>query len=528
MNLLISGIETSYGNYNVIYKQDFTTTRPRSIEEDVCQAWFSNKPSSEDMAWMEIVRDKRSYSQSARNGRDLSFLGVRVDGGSMISPVTFVSHWKLSTNYQKNLTISFQAESSKLIIKKDVFSFDNEGNSFALEVTYGSLYDTIIVQKTDERVFILFNLKSNPKIYEKAGNSRVIAEYTGCGDMGYLNTYRLEFDTTRHQYSEIDNVLSRFMCIGFNVAHAELRLLTLHSEPIDFPQNNFEVEYAWMCVRHLGYKVLDHITLREKEHIEQLCRRKDVPASQIFYDLAVQLNQKPFFSFTEELDMILNRSKMPESDEEVSSFSKVPRIVITPTKLLYLPKELVFQNRILRQYGEEYFIKVVIRDEDFSKISMVQYSALDSILERIKTICNEGLKVNGRQFDFLGCSNSQLREHSFWFFHPHDGITSEGIRNSSGDFASENCVASYVSRFGQCFSSTQETIDIDSSCVVYIEDVRNENYCFTDGIGGISPHLAKRVIMVFSTFYLIYQFIDAPFLFSVLYNSWLNLARSIR
>ena len=153
MNLLISGIETSYGNYNVIYKQDFTTTRPRSIEEDVCQAWFSNKPSSEDMAWMEIVRDKRSYSQSARNGRDLSFLGVRVDGGSMISQVTFVSHWKLSTHYQKKLTISFQAESSKLIIKKDVFSFVNEGNSFALEVTFESLYDTVIVQKTDERVF---------------------------------------------------------------------------------------------------------------------------------------------------------------------------------------------------------------------------------------------------------------------------------------------------------------------------------------------------------------------------------------
>lgn len=496
MNLLISGIETSYGNYNITYKQDFTSTSPRSIEEDVCHAWFSNKPSSEDMAWMEIVRQKRSYPESARNGRDLSFTGVRVDGGSMISPVTFVSHWKLSTNYQKNLTVSFQAESSKLIIKKDVFLFDNEGNSFALEVTFESLYDTVIVQKTDERVFMLFNLKSNPKIYENAGNSRDIAEHTGCGDMGYLNTYRLEFDTTRHQYSEIDNVLSRFMCIGFHVAHAELRLLTPHFERIVFPQNSFEVEYAWMCVQSLGYKVIDHIRVREKEYMEQLCCQQEVPVSQIFYDLAVQLNKKPFFSFTEELDMISKRSKMTESDGEVSSFSIVPRIVITPTKLLYLPKELVFQNRILRQYGEEFFIKVVIRDEDFSKISMVQSSALDSILERIKAICNRGFKVNGRQFDFLGCSNSQLREHSFWFFHPHDGITSEGIRNNSGDLSSEKCVASYVSRFGLCFSSTQETIDIDSSCVVYMKDVRNENYCFTDGIGCISPHLAKRVIIV--------------------------------
>ena len=340
-------------------------------------------------------------------------------------------------------------------------------------------------------------LKSNPKIYENAGNSRVIAEHTGCGDMGYLNTYRLEFYTTCHQYSEIDNVLPRFMCIGFHVAHAELRLLTPHFERIVFPQNSFEVEYAWICVQSLGYKVIDLIRVGEKEHVEQLCCQEEVPVSQIFYDLAVQMNKKTFFSFTEELDIILNRSKMTESDEEVSSFSIVPRIVITPTKLLY---ELVFQNRILRRYGEEIFIKVVIRDEDFGKISMVQSSALDSILERIKTICNGGFKVNGRQFDFLGCSNSQQREHSFWFFHPHDGITSESFRKSSGDLSSEKCDASYVSRFVLCLSSTQETTDIDSSCVVYMEDVRNENYCFTDGIGCISPHLAKMVFFVFSTF----------------------------
>ena len=451
------------------------------------------------MAWMVIVRKKRSYPESARNDREVSFTDVRVDGGSMISPVTFVPHWVLSTKNQQHLKVSFQAESSKLIIEKDVFSSDNEEKSFTLEVTFESLYDTIIFQKTEERVFMLFNLKSNPKIYGQYGISRVLAKDTGYGDIGYLNTYRLEFDTTRHQYSEIDNVLSSFKCIGFHVAHAELRSFTPQIQGIAFHPDSFEIKYAWTCVMYLGYKVLDHITLREKEHIEQLCRRKDVPVSQIFYDLAIQLNRKPFFSFRKELDMLLSRTNMTAADGEVSSCSMVPRIVITPTKLLCLPKEPVFQNRILRQYGDEFFIKVVFRDEDFSKISMVQSSALDSILERIKTICNEGFKVNGRQFDFLGCSNSQLREHSFWFFHPHDGITSEGIRNISGDFSSENCVASYVSRFGQCFSSTQETIDIDSSCVVYIEDVRNEYYCFTDGIGGISPHLAKRVIMVFST-----------------------------
>ena len=87
----------------------------------------------------------------------------------MTLPVTFVSHWELSKNYPKNLNVCFQAESSKLKIKKNVTTSDNDGNPFILEATYDSLHDTIIVQKTDACVAILLNFKFNPKIYENGG-----------------------------------------------------------------------------------------------------------------------------------------------------------------------------------------------------------------------------------------------------------------------------------------------------------------------------------------------------------------------
>lgn len=175
-------------------------------------------------------------------------------------------------------------------------------------------------------------------------------------------------------------------------------------------------------------------------------------------------------------------------------YSMVAQIVITPTKYFFLPKEPVFQNRLIRKYGEDFFIRVVLRDEDFEKVSTVQSHAVVKILERMKTFFKDGFQIKTRHYDFLGCSNSQLREHSFWFFHPHDGITSESIRNSSGELSTERCVVSYVSRFGLCFYSTRKTVDVDQSCVEYTDDVKNGEYCFTDGIGCISTKLAKKVI----------------------------------
>lgn len=206
---------------------------------------------------------------------------------------------------------------------------------------------------------------------------------------------------------------------------------------------------------------------------------------------------------------------MNDKNELPSHYSRVARMVLTPTKSLFLPKEPVFQNRIVREYGEDYFIRVVFRDEDFEKISTVQLHDVGNILESMKLFFKAGFQIHNRHYEFLGCSNSQLREHSFWFFHPHDGITSESIINSSGELSTERCVASYVSRFGLCFSSTKKTVDVDRSCVRYIDDVKNEEYCFTDGIGRISTKLAKKVIYhIFQVVLLIMLLICSILLYS--------------
>ena len=109
--------------------------------------------------------------------------------------------------------------------------------------------------------------------------------------------------------------------------------------------------------------------------------------AQILYNLT----EKPFFFFKGEFDLVIRRTQETDLDvKPPTSCSMEPRIVLTPTKMLYLPKELVLQNRILRQYGEEFFIKVVFRDDDFNKISTIQSYALENHLNSIKTHFEEG------------------------------------------------------------------------------------------------------------------------------------------
>lgn len=468
------------------FEQNFQTARLACIEEEVHNTWFANKPPTEEMAWLEILRKKRSYSESAKSKEELSFNPDLVNGGSMTSPVTFVRHWELAE--MQEVFVKFQFDTSKLTIEKI--------HAFVLEVSFDALHETVLVQKTDKKVMILITLKSGPKIYNAGKNSkRLTAKDIGYHDIGRLNSYCIDLDAEIESL-EVEQLLSRLICIGFRVAYIKLqkKLLELKSDVL-LP-DNFELEYAWHCVISIGFKVTDHLTFEVKKYIEYLFRKEASLMIQVFYSLAIELIEKPFFHFKNELDLMKKRTLKNFDHDLPPHYSMVARMVLTPTRSLFLPKEPMFQNRIVREYGEDFFIRVVFRDEDFEKISTVQSDAVENILERMKTFFKDGFQIQTRHYEFLGCSNSQLREHSFWFFHPHDDITSENIRYSSGELSTERCVASYVSRFGLCFSSTKKTVDVDKGCVQYTDDVQNDKYCFTDGIGRISTKLAEKVLSI--------------------------------
>lgn len=335
------------------------------------------------MAWMEILREKRLYPDSAKTGKDVYFGRVRVLGGSMTSPVTFVCHWEL----KENMSVSFHFEMSKFMIEKDMdFVFDLQ--RFILEISFDSIHETIFVQKTDTVDTMMITLKSNPKIFDNCGKivRRFTAEDTGFDDIGCLSSYCIEFDA-QNRRSEVEHILSRLICFGFRVAYIELQTKTPEPKIEILLPEDFELEYAWQCVNSIGFKVTDHLSPDVKRCIEHYSRIDTRLMTKVFYMLAIELMEKPFFHFKDEFNSVIRKilATKTAENELPPHYSLVARMILTPTRSLFLPKEPVFQNRLLREYGEDFFIKVVFRDDDFKKINSVQSNALNNILDKMKS-----------------------------------------------------------------------------------------------------------------------------------------------
>ena len=112
----------------------------------------------------------------------------------------------------------------------------------------------------------------------------------------------------------------------------------------------------------------------------------------------------------------------------------VKRLVLTPTRVIPFPAEVMELNRVLRNYDPDYFMSVSIREEDYSKLRG-QKGSLEVILEGIKGYMLVGLLVGGRNFEFVGCSNSQMRSHGCWFVQPYFQGDAEDIRQWMGDLS---------------------------------------------------------------------------------------------
>ena len=68
------------------------------------------------------------------------------------------------------------------------------------------------------------------------------------------------------------------------------------------------------------------------------------------------------------------------------------------------------------------------------------------------------------------------------------------IRNWIGDFSHERCLAKYVARLGQAFTSTESSLIQDAEENLIDDIVTGDGkYTFSDGIGKISKPIATKV-----------------------------------
>ncbi|KAI0183636.1 RNA dependent RNA polymerase [Xylaria flabelliformis] len=176
----------------------------------------------------------------------------------------------------------------------------------------------------------------------------------------------------------------------------------------------------------------------------------------------------------------------------------IRKVVVTPSTIYLSTPTPEASNRVLRHFAQysDRFLRVQFTDEQmkgriYSSPKSKQNHALYNRIHR--TLVN-GIKIAGRHFEFLAFGNSQFRENGAYFFSATDDVDCDYIRNWMGDVAHIRVVAKYAARLGQCFSTTRAFTDSPISQSVHeIEDIIRNDWCFTDGVGKISPKLAEYV-----------------------------------
>ncbi|XP_068657810.1 probable RNA-dependent RNA polymerase 1 [Aristolochia californica] len=190
----------------------------------------------------------------------------------------------------------------------------------------------------------------------------------------------------------------------------------------------------------------------------------------------------------------------------------IHRVQVTPSKVYFCGPEVNVSNRVVRQYPDaiDNFLRVSFIDEDSDKIrstDLVPRSVLPDgekhtdVYKRILSILKNGIVIGDKVFEFLAFSSSQLRENSLWMFASRSGLSAADIREWMGDFSDIRNVAKYAARLGQSFGSSKEILSVERHEIEIISDVEIEivdliqprKYTFSDGIGKISPDLAKKV-----------------------------------
>ena len=195
-------------------------------------------------------------------------------------------------------------------------------------------------------------------------------------------------------------------------------------------------------------------------------------------------------------------------------------LVVTPTAR-YLEGPIPDQsNSVLRRFGHhECFLRVSIQDERRSKLRREPGIDISKLLRsRFRVLLTDGLRLAGRQYEFLGYSMSGLKEHSVWFVTPFESDTGRmdaakirqklvrpvprqktlidaNFLSHKGNFSELAYEpARLAARWSQAFSGTDPSITLNPNEIYRIDDrVSPQGSVFTDGCGTISPELSRAV-----------------------------------
>ncbi|KAE9555686.1 hypothetical protein FO519_001157 [Halicephalobus sp. NKZ332] len=184
------------------------------------------------------------------------------------------------------------------------------------------------------------------------------------------------------------------------------------------------------------------------------------------------------------------------TDLNKEGYMRVRKIVITPTRKLYVSPELIMGNRSLRTLKPENMLRIVFRDDNNRTLSPLPEAIIN---DTVAAALSRVLVVGCQEFSYLGSSNSQMRDHGCYFIR---GRASDAMnfRKSCGKFSAES-IPKLMSRIGQVFTQSQQlgvvlhysqysdSFDYTGGC-----DGNGKPYTFSDGVGRISGEYCRKIV----------------------------------
>ncbi|GLJ27326.1 hypothetical protein SUGI_0536330 [Cryptomeria japonica] len=248
-----------------------------------------------------------------------------------------------------------------------------------------------------------------------------------------------------------------------------------------------------------------------------LLNNKKIPALQITLALR-DLHKLKSTCFEPHVWLQNQLNKLQTSQNQLKSVTisrdngtlKFHRALVTPSRVYFLGPDFNICSRVTRHFSKyvDDFLKVSFIDEDWNKLHSIALTAKSEygfharpqrsqVYDRILSILKEGITIGNKRFEFLGFSASQLRENSVWMFASNDEVSAESIRKWMGDFHCTKDSAMCATRMEQSFNSCRKTLNVREHEVSFIPDsyvcTDGIHYCYSDGIGKISLHLAKQI-----------------------------------
>uniref|UniRef100_A0A0K0DQ18 RNA-dependent RNA polymerase n=1 Tax=Angiostrongylus cantonensis TaxID=6313 RepID=A0A0K0DQ18_ANGCA len=206
--------------------------------------------------------------------------------------------------------------------------------------------------------------------------------------------------------------------------------------------------------------------------------------------------------------------------DERKRIGSIIKLVITPSRIIYVVPETIMANRALRKYDHDgtRMIRVTFRDDDNLPMRSNKTSA--RLIEKtLKKYLGDGVKVAGRNFGYLGSSNSQMRDSGAYFLEKYSNMMLTEYREKNhrdppstwqpkivearhflGRFTQIESVPKLMARLGQCFTQTRKVsalLQRENYFTGYDfiggSDKQGKEYIFSDGVGIISKNLAIEI-----------------------------------